>query len=69
MKQLPNGVKWLIVLATLLGSGALLYYVNLRSGQADMPAPDWPLFTNTTASYPAAGLPEEPLFAAQAFAL
>ncbi len=41
MKNLPTPIKWLIVFAAIGLSAALLYYTNFRSGQVDMPAPDW----------------------------
>ncbi len=41
MKNLPNWLKWLIVLATLLLCAVLLYYTNMRNGQVSMPLPDW----------------------------
>lgn len=41
MKNLPNGIKWLIVLVTIGLSVALLCYTNFRNGQVEMPAPDW----------------------------
>ncbi len=51
MNHLPNWLKWLIVLATLLGCIFLMYYTNLRNATVDMPDPDW--FTTLTAISPA----------------
>ncbi len=47
MKNLPNWLKWLIVIAALGLCIGLLYYTNLRNGQAEMPPPDW--FTTLSA--------------------
>lgn len=41
MNNLPNWLKWLIVLVALIASTGLLYYANLRNSQVDMPDPDW----------------------------
>ncbi len=46
MKNLPNWLKWLIVLVTLGGCAGLMYYTNLRNSMVDMPEPDW--FTTLT---------------------
>ncbi len=41
MKNLPNALKWLIVIGTLVLCFVLMYYMNLRNGQVTMPLPDW----------------------------
>lgn len=40
MKNLPNFVKWLIVLLALAAMGAMLWAVNDRASRVEMPAPD-----------------------------
>ena len=40
MKNLPNFVKWLIVLLALAAMGARLWAVNDRASKVEMPAPD-----------------------------
>ena len=40
MKNLPNFVKWLIVLLALATMGAMLWAVNDRASKVEMPAPD-----------------------------
>lgn len=40
MKKLPEPVKWLILVLTMVGIFAVLWYVNLRSGQVEMPPPE-----------------------------
>ena len=40
MKNLPNFVKWLIVLLALAAMGAMLWAVNDQASKVEMPAPD-----------------------------
>ncbi len=40
MKNLPNAVKWLIIVVVLALMGWLLVKVNDRASQVEMPAPD-----------------------------
>lgn len=40
MKKLPEPVKWLILALAFAGIFAVLWYVNLRSGQVEMPPPE-----------------------------
>ncbi len=40
MKNLPNFVKWLIVLAALGAMGVMMWAVNDRASRVEMPAPD-----------------------------
>ncbi len=41
MQNLPNWVKWLIIITTLVLCVALMAYTNMRNGQVQMPLPDW----------------------------
>ena len=40
MKNLPNAVKWLIILVVLAAMGWILMRVNDRASRVEMPAPD-----------------------------
>ena len=40
MKNLPNAVKWLIILVVLAAMGWILVRVNDRASHVEMPAPD-----------------------------
>lgn len=40
MKNLPNFVKWLIVIAALALMGAMVWAVNDRASRVKMPEPD-----------------------------
>lgn len=40
MKNLPTPLKWLILILAFVCIFAVLWYVNLRSGQVQMPGPE-----------------------------
>ncbi len=53
MQQLPNWLKWIIVVATLALCVGVLAYVNARAAATDMPAPDdmFGLYDTTSVSF------------------